>query len=250
MRHLVLYILLLVVVCVMFCYAIVNRPIITGEITKQTVYLSMLNYFHKQDNRAGAQFILIDDDGGDGIFYIHDICERIGVKAIFAVVTAWLDSTRCDSLRKWCSEGYGIALHGYEHGRWKDWTEREIVSDINHSLEFLGKNGFDINEIKIVVTPGFYNTRAIRSAVASKKMKMVMGANVVNPDTETFQWGRFFINRGTDTVDAREILLKAKQKKGFVVFGTHSSIQDEFSSEKTEEILKMALQIGLKFKRE
>jgi peptidoglycan/xylan/chitin deacetylase (PgdA/CDA1 family) len=153
-------------------------------------------------------------------------------------------------LRKWCSEGYGIALHGYEHGRWKDWTEREIVSDINHSLEFLGKNGFDINEIKIVVTPGFYNTRAIRSAVASKKMKMVMGANVVNPDTETFQWGRFFIKRETDTVDAREILLKAKQKKGFVVFGTHSSIHDEFSSEKTEEILKMALQIGLKFKRE
>lgn len=227
-------------------YAISHRPIFTGEITKQTLYLTLLNYFHTQDKNAVAQFMLIDDDGGNGIFTIHDICERLGVKAIFAVVPAWLDSARCDSLKKWSSEGYGIALHGFNHGRWKDWTDEEVDADIEQSLLFFKNKGFDVNKIKIVVTPGFYNTRYIRSAVSAKRMKMVMGANVINPDTTTFQWGRLFITHETDVVKTRSVLLRAKRNNGFVVFGTHSSLPDEFSAGKTEEILQMALQIGLK----
>lgn len=197
---------------------------------------------------SDAQFMLIDDDSGEGIYAIHDICERVGVKATFAVVPAWLDSIRCDSLKKWSEEGYGIALHGYNHGRWKEWTKEDIVADIDRSLSFLSRKGFDISNIRLVVTPGFYNTRAIRSAIASKGMKMIMGANIVNPDTTTFQWGRLFIKKETDIDDTRGVLLRAKRKKGFVVLGTHSSLSDEFSEEKTEIILRMALEVGLKLR--
>lgn len=246
MKKRVFFLLLIFGIVVISYYSYVRFPIFTGEITKQTLYISLLNYFHEQDCMVDAHFMLIDDDSGDGIFAIHEICERVGVKATFAVVPAWLDSIRCDSLKKWSEEGYGIALHGYDHGRWKEWTKEEILADIDRSLSFLSRKGFNINKISLVVTPGFYNTRAIRSAIASKGMKMIMGANIINPDTSTFQWGRLFIKKETDIDDTRGVLLRAKRKKGFVVLGTHSSLLDEFSEEKTEIILRMALDIGLK----
>lgn len=219
-----------------------NRPIITGGLTKQTVYLWLLNSFHIKDSHREPMFMLIDDDSGMGIFKIHEICERVGVKATFAVVPAVLDSMRIDSLRAWHRDGYGIALHGYNHGRWKEWTADEIVDDINRSLAFLEE--YDIaspRQIGIVVTPGSNNTRAIREAIASQSMKMVMGANIVNPDTTTFQWGRLFITQDTDLEQVHKILERAKSERGFIIFGTHSSNADEFSAEKTEAILRMAV---------
>lgn len=222
-----------------------NRPIITGSLTKQTVYLWFLNSFHIIDSHREPMFMLIDDDSGMGIFKIHEICERVGVKATFAVVPAVLDSMRIDSLKAWNRKGYGIALHGYNHGRWKEWTADEIVDDINRSLAFLEE--YDIaspRQIGIVVTPGSNNTRAIRKAIDSQGMKMVMGAGVVNPDTTTFQWGRLFITRDTNLDEVRDILERTKADKGFIIFGTHSSNPDEFSAEKTEAILRMAVDLG------
>lgn len=224
-----------------------NRPIITGGLTKQTVYLWFLNSFHIKDSHREPMFMLIDDDSGMGIFKIHEICERVGVKATFAVVPAVLDSMRIESLKAWNRKGYGIALHGYNHGRWKEWTADEIVDDINRSLAFLEE--YDIaspRQIGIVVTPGSNNTRAIREAIASQNMKMVMGANIVNPDTTTFQWGRLFITQDTDLAEVRSILERAKSDKAFVILGTHSSNSDEFSAEKTEAVLRVALELNIK----
>ena len=223
-----------------------RRPIITGKLTQQTIYLSILNSFHIKDKHAEACFMLIDDDSGPGIFKIRDICERVGVKATFAVVPAFLDSTRCDSLRKWQQEGYGIALHSYDHGRWKDWTKEEVESDIDRSLLFLRDRGFETDRINLVVTPGFNNTRAIRSAIASKGMKMVMGANIVNPDTTTFQMGRLFVRKDTEMGDVLKILMKTNAEKGFIIFGSHSSICNDFSADKMEKCIQLAKKVELR----
>ena len=232
---------------ILFLFVYVRRPIITGSLTKQTVYLWFLNSFHINDSHREPTFMLIDDDSGMGIFKIHEICERVGMKATFAVVPAVLDSIRIDSLKAWHRDGYGIALHGYNHGRWKEWTTEEIVDDINKSITFLEEyNMASSDQIQIVVTPGSYNTHAIRKAVDSHRMKMVMGARIVNPDTTAFQWGRFFITQETDMNHAREIIERAKTEKGFIIFGTHSSNPDEFSAEKTEAILRMAVEMGFK----
>lgn len=224
-----------------------NRPIITGGLTKQTVYLWFLNSFHIKDSHREPMFMLIDDDSGMGIFKIHEICERVGVKATFAVVPAILNSMRIDSLKAWHRKGYGIALHGYDHGRWKEWTSDEIVDDINRSLAFLEEHDIaSPDQIGIVVTPGSNNTRAIRKAIDSQGMKMVMGARVVNPDTTTFQWGRLFITQDTNLDEVRNILECAKSDKAFVILGTHSSNPNEFSPEKTEAILRLLVEMGFK----
>lgn len=224
-----------------------NRPIITGGLTKQTVYLWFLNCFHIKDSHREPMFMLIDDDSGMGIFKIHEICERVGVKATFAVVPAFLDSMRIDSLKVWHRDGYGIALHGYDHGRWKEWTADEILDDINRSLAFLEEHGIaSPYQIGIVVTPGSYNTHAIRKAIDSQGMKMVMGAGVVNPDSTNFQWGRLFITQDTNLDEVRSILERAKSDKAFVILGTHSSNSDEFSPEKTEAILRQLVEMGFK----
>ena len=229
----------------LFCF---RMPVITGKLTGQTIYLSILNSFHFKDDNAEACCILVDDDTGNGIYKIREICRRVGVKATFAVVPTFLDSARCDSLRKWHDEGYGIALHGYDHGKWKDWTEDEIKSDIDKSLDFLRGKGFSgVEQIQLVVSPSFYNTVAIRRAVKSKGMKLVVGANIVNPDTAVFQWGRLFLRNNADMKDIYDILVRAKHEKGNVVIGTHSSMDDEFSYEKTEETLRMAVALGFKF---
>lgn len=230
----------LLVSLLVFVYA--RRPIVTGSLTKQTVYLWLLNSFHIKDSHREPTFMLIDDDSGMGIFKIHEICERVGVKATFAVVPLVLDSVRIDALRAWHNEGYGIALHGYDHGRWKEWTEEEIVADIHKSLTYMKEHGIaSSDDIRIVVTPGSNNTRAIRKAIASQNMKMVMGANIVNPDTTTFQWGRLFITKDTDLEQVHKVLERSKSERGFIIFGTHSSNADEFSAEKTEAILRMAV---------
>jgi len=234
-----------IVVVLLISFIWFRWPIVAGrKWGQQTIFLSIINSFHVQSQYAEPYFMLIDDDCGYGIFTIHDICERVGVKATFAVVPAFLDSSKCDSLKKWQLEGYGIALHSYAHGRWKDWTYDEIKEDIEKSLFFLKQNGFSrVEQIKLVVTPSFYNTRAIRQAIREKGMKMVMGASIVNPDTLTFQWGRIFIKKDTDLDEIHRVLLRAKETNGFVVLGTHSSIKEEFSSEKTETVLKMAKEL-------
>lgn len=243
MRYRFLLIIVGLLAVIMFFYW--RWPIVTWKLNGQTIYLAFLNSFHVKDSHAYPRFMLIDDDSGDGIYKIREICERVGVKATFAVVPAFLDSARCDSLRKWQQEGYGIALHGYDHGRWKDWSEEEVKADIDKSIDFLKRRGFDIEKIYIVVSPSFYNTCAIRSAISSKGMKMVMGASVVNPDTTTFQWGRLFIKKDTDVGLVHKVLEITKRNKGFIVFGTHSSIGEEFSMEKTESILQMVIDFGL-----
>lgn len=241
----IICILLFCLLGLLIFFVYVRHPIITGSLTKQTVYLLFLNSFHIKDDHREPTFMLIDDDSGMGIFKIHEICERVGVKATFAVVPAVLDSIRIDSLKAWNRDGYDIALHGYNHGRWKEWNAEEIVDDINKSIAFLERHDMaSSDQIQIVVTPGSYNTHAIRKAIDSQGMKMVMGARVVNPDTTTFQWGRFFITQETDMNHAREILERAKTEKGFIIFGTHSSNPDEFSAEKTETILRMAVEMG------
>ena len=232
---------LFLVGCIILLFTYVRRPIITGSLTKQTIYLWFLNSFHIKDRHREPTFMLIDDDSGMGIFKIHEICERVGVKATFAVVPSVLDSVRIDALRVWHNDGYGIALHGYNHGRWKEWTEEEIVADIQKSITYLREHGIASgDDIRIVVTPGSNNTRAIRKAISSQNMKMVMGANMVNPDNTTFQWGRLFITKDTDLEQVRKVLEQVKSERGFIIFGTHSSNADEFSAEKTEAILRMA----------
>ncbi len=242
-----LFYLFVGLLAILFLFVYVRHPIITGSLTKQTVYLWFLNSFHIKDGHREPTFMLIDDDSGMGIFKIHEICERVGVKATFAVVPAVLDSIRIDSLKAWHRDGYGIALHGYNHGRWKEWTTEEIVDDMNKSIAFLEENDIaSSDQIHTVVTPGSYNTHAIRKAIDSQGMKMVMGACIVNPDTTTFQWGRFFITQETNMNHAHDILERAKVEKGFIIFGTHSSNPDEFSAEKTETILQMAIDLGIK----
>ena len=239
-----MYILFICLLTSLIAFVYVRRPILTGSLTKQTMFLWFLNSFHTKDCNREPMFMLIDDDSGMGIYKIHEICERVGVKATFAVVPAVLDSTRCNSLRAWHEDGYGIALHGYNHGRWKEWSANKVIEDIQKSFVYLEKYNIALrNQINLVVTPGSYNTHAIRDVIRSQNMKMVMGACVVNPDTTTFQWGRMFITQKTDLGEVRSILKRVKDDKGFIIFGTHSSNPDEFSAEKTEAVLRLAIKM-------
>jgi len=235
----------LILIATLFFY--LRTPILAGAVNKQTVFLSFLDCFHVTDPGAEARIMLIDDDSGPGIFEIKRICDKLGCKAIFATVPALLDSARCDSLLKWQKEGFGIAIHSYRHDRWTDFTYDEVKDDVGRCASFLSDRGFDVGNVNIVVSPGFNNTSAIRHAVRDMGFKLVVGANIVNPDTTVFQWGRLFVKKTTDLNTVRRVLRKAKDNNASVVLGTHSSILEEFSAEKTEAIMRMAIDMGFKY---
>lgn len=242
-----LIVLIGIIVGALFTYY--RKPIITGELTKQTLFLWLLNMYYVQAKEAHPLAMIIDDDSENGIFTIRRICKELGIKATFAVIPSRFTKEICDSLKHWQQEGYGIALHGYNHDKWKEWSEDKIINDITRSEELLEMRGFR-KDFKYVVPPHACNTSAIRRAIKSKGYKMVTGANIINPDTTIFQCGRMSFNKDMSPQEIqriRDLLIKAYRKKSFVIFGTHSSMRDAFSEEKTKAVLQMAKDIGFKF---
>lgn len=224
-----------------------NAPIVVGGWTKQTIYLWLLNSLHIQKKDASPRILLIDDDSGKGIFALKKICNDLHIKAIYAIIPNKMNQTMIDSIRDWQKKGFGITLHGYKHNDWRNWTYEQVVTDIEKCEKWLQQNRFDNKAIKYVVSPHGSNTKAVRDAIKHKGYQMVTGANILNPDTEVFQLGRVMITKDTDLEETKVWLKKAKERKLFVILGTHSSIPDEFSEEKTRAILSMAKDIGFEF---
>ncbi len=226
------------------CLTVYNRaPITSGEWSKQTVYLWLLDSWHGQDKYAKARLLLIDDDCGDGICQLKRICDETGFKAAFAVIPSRLSTENCDSLLRWQQDGYSVCLHGYNHDDWEKWSVQDITHDIERSEKMLRQKGIK-EPYRYVVTPYGRNNHAIREAISAKGYQMITGARLVNPDTTVFQLGRVFVDKDTDMKSMEELLRKAKRHNSFVILGTHSSNPDEFSPEKTKSILKMAKQMN------
>jgi hypothetical protein len=99
----------------------------------------------------------------------------------------------------------------------------------------------------MIIPPHGCNTRAIREVIAQQGYQMISGATLVNPDRHVFQVGRIGIETGTDLVAMRKLLQEAYKRKAFVILGTHSSIPEIFSAEKTREVLIMAKEMGFCF---
>ena len=76
---------------------------------------------------------------------------------------------------------------------------------------------------------------------------MISGASLVNPDRHVFQYGRIGIGPDTDLDKMRDLLQKAYDRKAFVIFGTHSSIPEIFSEDKTRKVLQLAKEMGFCF---
>lgn len=221
-----------------------RAPITTGDWTKQTVYLALINSLHCQIADATPTLLLIDDDGGNGIYAIKAICDELGMKATFAMIPMKTDQATCDTLVAWQREGFGIAIHGFNHHTWKEWSTDSVLTDLNRCERYLRQKGFDMQKIRLVVPPHGCNTKDIREAVYTKGYQMVTGANTINPDTTVFQLGRLFITRDTDLSKVKGYLSRALRDKAYVILGTHSSHPEEFSRENTIAVLKMAQDLG------
>lgn len=224
-----------------------NAPIVVGDWTKQTIFLWVLNSCHIQAKDAKPRILLIDDDSGYGVFTIKRLCDELHIKATFAVIPSMMNQEINDSIRIWQKQGYGIALHGYKHDDWRERDYNDILNDINMSEQWLVKSGYDTKGIKYVVAPRGSNTRTVRKAIKDKGYLMITSANIVNPDINVFQYGRVIINQDTNLKEMEDILRRAKERKAYVILGTHSSMPEEFSAEKTKAVLQMAIDMEFDF---
>ena len=226
-------------------------PIIGDEFNKQTLYVGILDAWHGASTDSHAHAMWIDDDSSEGIFKVKEIADEIGIKPVFAVIAEKMTPEISDSLVTWQQQGAGIVIHGLRHESWKDWNETQINQEIKQCYDKLGDLGFDTAKIlKMIMPPHGPNTTTIRKVIKQQGCQMVSGARLVNPDRHVFLLGRIGIAQYTDVENMRQLLIKAYQRKAFVIFATHSSMPESFSEEKTREILRIAKEIGFHFESE
>ena len=225
-----------------------RAPIMGNGWTKQTIYVGLLDAWHGSSTDDKAYAMWIDDDSTIGVFQVKEIADAVGIPPYFAVIADKMEPEVADSLASWQRQGAGIVLHGLRHERWWDWDASQIEADIRHSYQRLYEQGFDTTKItKLVIPPHGCNNRTIRRVIAQQGCKMMSGASLVNPDRHVFQFGRIGIGPDTDLEKMRDMLQKAYDRKAFVIFGTHSSIPEIFSVEKTREVLEIAKDMGFSF---
>ena len=159
-----------------------------------------------------------------------------------------MSKTITDSIKSWQEIGHEIALHGYSHDDWRNWTYEKVIDDIDKCKKWLRQHHLDEKTIQYIVAPHGSNTNDVRNAIKDKGYQMVTGANILNPDTEVQLLGRVMITKDTDMGETKMWLKEAKEKKLFVILGTHSSMPDEFSEEKTKAVLQMAIDMGFEYK--
>ena len=241
-------VLLLIVMIAMVLLVWWRLPLFGNEWSKQTIYVGLLDAWHGFSTDDKAYAMWIDDDSTEGVFKVKAIADEVGIKPAFAVIADRMEPVVADSLVSWQQQGAGIVLHGLRHERWKEWNEQQIEDDIQQSYQRLYDQGFDTTRImKMIIPPHGCNTRIIRKVIAQNGCQMISGASLVNPDRHVFQLGRIGIGPDTDLDAMREMLKKAYDRKAFVIFGTHSSIPEIFSTEKTREVMTMAKEMGFCF---
>ena len=245
MKRLFITLFVFVVIAVIIWW---RAPLLGNEWSKQTFYVGLLDTWYGASTDDKAYAMWIDDDSTEGIFEVKVLADQVGIKPAFAVIADRMEPVVADSIASWQRQGAGVVLHGLRHERWKDWEEGQIEKDIRQSIQRLHEQGFDTTKIlKMVIPPHGCNTKAIRKVIAQQGCQMISGATLVNPDRHVFQLGRISIEAGTDLVAIQKLLQKAYERKAFVIFGTHSSIPEFFSAEKTREILVMAKEMGFCF---
>lgn len=225
-----------------------RAPIMGHGWSKQTIYVGLLDtwYGSSKDDKAYAMWI--DDDSTIGVFKVKEIADAIGIPPNFAVIADRMEPEVADSLASWQQQGAGIVLHGLRHERWWEWDAPRIEADIRQSYKRLHEQGFDTTQLlKLVIPPHGCNNKTIRKVIAQQGCKMMSGASLVNPDRHVFQYGRIGIGPDTDIEAMRQLLQKAYDRKAFIIFGTHSSIPEIFSVEKTKEVLQIAKEMGFCF---
>ena len=223
-------------------------PIIGNEWSKQTIYVGLLDIWHGLSTDDKAYAMWIDDDSTEGVFKVKEIADAVGITPNFAVIADKMEPEVADSLAVWQRQGVGIVLHGLRHDRWWKWDASQIKADLRQSYLRLQEQGFDTTRIiKIIIPPHGCNNRVIRKVITQEGCRMISGANLVNPDRHVFQYGRIGIGPDTDINAMRIMLQEAYARKAFVIFGTHSSIPEKFSFEKTKEVLQIAKEIGFCF---
>ena len=241
----VLFLLIAIVIVLLIWW---RMPLKDSGWSKQTIYVGLLDAWHgaSTDDRAYAMWI--DDDSTEGVFEVKAIADEVGIKPAFAVIADKMKPEVADSLASWQHQGARIVLHGLRHERWKDWNETQIENDIRQSYIRLHEQGFDTTHIlKLIIPPHGCNTMTIRKIIDQQGCQMISGAGLVNPDRHVFLLGRIGIGPDTDLEAMRELLQKAYDRKAFVILGTHSSIPEIFSVEKTRKILMMAKDMGFCF---
>ena len=234
------------------------------------------NYTEKLDLRSKNNYLtlnkpyterpiitFIDDDGTKSFLTkSKPIFDKHGVKCSLGIITknATDGSSRnlqTDELKELQNDGYDILSHSHTHDQtiykpgYVTVTDEDIEADIRSSYEFIKNNGFGTNAIvypwgeypnksKYVSLSQKYFDYGINSGTGGSRSS-VMTENVL----ESMYYKRKFINDSITIETYKSLIDETLSTNGWLIFGMHSGINGEFSSERLDEIITYIKEKGI-----
>lgn len=209
----------------------------------------------------------IDDDCNfNGIEKVKNICDKLNIKATFACVTSGISSTNQDienaglnnielknRLLQYQENGFHITTHSNHHAKiWKttdvSYNVGECEKDLIKSLQMLKQNGFLDSDF--LVTPFGTHNSAIRN-IAEKWCKCLINAGTgVNHLFGNGQYNinRIFINSANELSYYTKYIDDAYKNGDWIIFGTHSGTESEFSEDLVTQVLQYAINKNITIK--
>lgn len=204
---------------------------------------------------------LIDDDGSSktGMSELKTVCDELGVKCTFAVMTRLFEesSTILPFLKDLQADGFHICSHSHSHSNWyKDandgstmFTMEEVEKDLIKSLELLKINGFLDSDM--LVYPGSSCTREGIDNIARKWVQCactILGGNNTYGYTTEYMLARNKVSAGDYGTDIQWYAdrLRNLEKEGlnWVIYYTHTGTSTDWDKDLIKSVLQSAIDDG------
>lgn len=228
------------------------------DLTSKNSYLTLNKSYTERP------IITFIDDDGSKLFLTKSkpIFDKHGIKCSLGIVSknatnGSSGNLQVDELKELQIEGYDILSHSHTHDHklykpgYVTENDEAIEADIRSSYEFIKNNGFRTNAI--VYPWGEYPDKNKYVTLAQKYFNYGINAgaggsnSVVMTDNvfDSMYYRRKFINDSPAIDSYKSLIDEALSTNGWLIFGMHSGINGEFSSERLDEIITYIKEKGI-----
>lgn len=211
--------------------------------------------------RSGSKHIAtwVDDDTiNSKIPQVKEICDKYGIKASFSCIANYLETNKwlSPTLEEYQKEGFDVLNHSYLHG--KIWSMEDAnynlelcEEDIKKSISTMKDYGFDSDIFVLPYGPINDDIKRLVSKYFSAMLNINGGTNDLN-NLDNYNINRVFIrpdtSGGMKVEQYYEMIDKAYENNEWIVFGTHSGIENQWNTELVEKVISYAIEKGFTFK--
>ena len=192
----------------------------------------------------------IDDDGTQGFLSnLKSTFDANRIKVSLGIITSFVGTgsyMTLEQLKTLENEGHDILSHSKTHSKnifstsLSTITESQLDVEFGESLKFLKDNGFKNYDLGVIYPHGNFGDYAkFIKKVARKYYKFGVNAvgNYNDSPSDSMYLDRVFLNKNTDISIIKEKIDNVLNKKGWLIFGTHSALSSEINGAYLQQVI-------------